>query len=68
MLREHCRRNGVAFFMKQIGRKPFWKGKPYPVSDTHGGDWAEWPASLRVRQFPAYFRNYRGKTAMEIPA
>jgi protein gp37 len=60
-LRDHCR---VAFFMKQIGRKPFWRGKPFPVSDKHGGDWNEWPPKLRVRQFPAYFRNYRGKAAI----
>jgi protein gp37 len=60
-LMAHCRRNGVAFFMKQVGRNPFWKGKPFPVADSHGGEWDEWPAKLRVRQFPAYFRSYRGK-------
>lgn len=25
---------------------------PLPLRDGHGGDWSEWPADLRVRQFP----------------
>jgi len=25
---------------------------PLQLNDSHGGDWAEWPADLRVREFP----------------
>lgn len=58
-LREHCRKAGVAFFLKQLGSKPFMNGKPLVLSDRHGGDWDEWPRQLRVREFPAYFHRYR---------
>ena len=58
-LREHCRKVGVAFFMKQLGSNPFMNGKPLVLADRHGGEWAEWPKELRVREFPAYFHQYR---------
>lgn len=58
-LRDHCRKNGVAFFLKQLGRNPVIGGQPVKLKDKHGGDWNEWPSKLRVRQFPAYFRDYR---------
>jgi protein gp37 len=62
-LREQCKAAGVAFFMKQIGSKPFWPcnktedgigGTIYPPTkkDRKGGDPQEWPESLRVREFP----------------
>lgn len=71
---EHCRNNNVACFVKQIGRKPTKGGKPYvlPVkrdlpsgkftdklTDPHGGDWSEWPESIKVRGFPQHFHDYR---------
>ena len=58
-MREHCRINGVAYFLKQLGRNPVTDGKPMRLKDTHGGDWAEWPEHLRVREFPKHFRHYR---------
>lgn len=58
-LREHCRKNGVAFFVKQLGSKPYMNGKPLALADRHGGDWDEWPRKLRVREFPAHFNRYR---------
>ena len=58
-LREHCRHQGVAFFLKQVGSNPFWKGEPLALADKHGGDWSEWPEGFRVREFPEQFRNYR---------
>ncbi len=59
-LRDHCRKHGVAFFMKQLGQNPIWKGKPIRLGDSHGGEWDEWPdASLKIREFPKYFHNYR---------
>jgi len=38
-LREHCRKIGVAFFVKQRGSKAFMNGKPLVLADPHGGDW-----------------------------
>ena len=58
-LREHCRKAGVAFFVKQLGSKPFMNGEPLILTDRHGGNWDEWPRQLRVREFPAYFHRYR---------
>ncbi len=54
-LREHCRVQGVAFFLKQLGRNPVVDGKRLPLADPHGGDWNEWPDHLRVREFPEKF-------------
>lgn len=59
-LREHCRENGVAFFLKQLGRVATRGGDRIPMRNSHGGEWDEWPdAALRVREFPAYFAQYR---------
>lgn len=63
---KHCAAAGVACFVKQLGQKPFnqeirqnadgedasvvsWDLK---LKDSHGGDMAEWPEELRVREFP----------------
>ncbi len=58
-LRDHCAENGVAFFLKQLGRKPTRGGEPVRLKDGHGGDWNEWPVGLRVREFPDCFHGYR---------
>lgn len=63
-LKAQCEAAGVAFFLKQIGSKPFWerdlvgvmsprgyKGM-FPTKSRKGGDMAEWPEDLRVREFP----------------
>lgn len=55
-LRNHCRENGVAFFLKQLGRRPVYKGKELTLKDTHGGEWSEWPGGFAVREFPVSFR------------
>ena len=52
-----CEASGVAFFMKQIGRRPIdgHDGEQLVqlrVKDKKGGDPDEWPEDLRVRQFP----------------
>ncbi len=39
---------GVAPFVKQMGSKPVGM----ELRDPHGGDMAEWPVELRVREFP----------------
>jgi protein gp37 len=64
-MRDHCRKNGVAFFMKQLGRNPSRKGQVFRLKDKHGGEWEEWDESLRVREFPQAFHEYR-KAEMAI--
>ena len=56
---EHCRERGVGVFVKQLGAKSALNGAPLNLKDSHGADWTEWPADIRVRQFPGYFHNYR---------
>lgn len=58
-LRDYCRGKGVAFFLKQLGRTPTRNGEAIELNDLHGGDWVEWEEDLRVREFPAYFHEYR---------
>lgn len=60
-----CKDAGVPRFVKQLGAKPQYTtmksygGQPNqlmsngePLCDRKGGDWNEWPADLRVREFP----------------
>ena len=54
---------GPAVFVKQLGAKPIgssedfpastWHSLNRPLADVKGGDWSEWPADLRVREFPS---------------
>lgn len=62
-LREHCRKHGVAFFLKQLGQNPMRGIEQISLKDSHGGDWEEWETSLRVREFPKAFYQYRVDTA-----
>ena len=58
-LQAQCEAANVAFFMKQIGSNATYREGPYPFrdrtrgDDRKGGDPAEWPEHLRVRQFPS---------------
>jgi protein gp37 len=54
-----CKAAGVACFVKQLGTKPVhgnphddrsWR--PFFQNDPKGGDPAEWPEDLRIREFP----------------
>lgn len=47
-LRDQCQTAGVAFFMKQLGDAPVG----HRAAAHHGAEPAEWPADLRVREFP----------------
>lgn len=48
-----CQAAGVPVFVKQFGCKPVNReGVPHPMRDNHGGDIAEFPGDLRVREFP----------------
>lgn len=50
---KQCKAAGVPVFVKQLGSRPVNReGVPHPVSDSHGGNWDEWPEDLRVREFP----------------
>lgn len=48
---QQCAELGIAFFMKQLGRVPYFH-TALELADTHGGDWNEWPEVLRVREMP----------------
>ena len=56
-----CEMAGISYFLKQVGSRPYiGDGRGayddhtyYKVRDGHGGDWSEWPQSIRIRQFPA---------------
>ncbi len=54
-IQKQCRAVGSTFFLKQMGANPFMKSKPLILQDSHGGDWNEWPAPFRVRDFPKQF-------------
>ena len=59
-IRDHCHKNGVAFFLKQLGRNPSQGSEMIRLKDAHGGDWDEWPdEALKVREFPKAFHDYR---------
>lgn len=61
-IRDHCKKHGVAFFLKQFGRNPSRDGKVFKLRHTHGGNWDEWPdEDLKVREFPAIFHAYRSE-------
>jgi protein gp37 len=50
-----CQSAGVACFVKQLGSKPAsggWANDWPKMKDAKGGDQAEWPESLRVREYP----------------
>lgn len=54
-----CKAAGVATFVKQLGSSSgqTWSispghGRAMPIHDRKGGDPAEWPTDLRIREFP----------------
>jgi protein gp37 len=52
---QQCQAAGVPAFVKQLGTNPRWAGADVsPIAPARGkcADPAEWPADLRVRQFP----------------
>lgn len=48
-----CREAGVAPFVKQMGSNAHHGYVRMPLTDRAGADPAEWPADLRVQEFPA---------------
>jgi len=55
-LRSQCVNAGAAFFMKQAGARPYLPGFASSLRDPKGGDPEEWPADLRVREWPVVVR------------
>lgn len=51
---QQCRQADVAPFVKQLGAAAFDGEHRLYLGDPHGGDWNEWAADLRVREFPAW--------------
>lgn len=47
-----CKGAGVPVFVKQLGAKPWDSNAPLYLRHGKGGDPAEWPADLRVRELP----------------
>lgn len=49
-----CRRSPIRCFVKQLGRQPIvaLTGQRLKLLSDKGGDMAEWPEPLRVREFP----------------
>lgn len=57
---KQCRAAGVKVFVKQLGAKPYQSpehegatGYALPLKDRKGSDIEEWPADLRIREFPS---------------
>lgn len=54
-----CAEFSIAFFLKQLGRRPYYAGAPIKLANPHGGDWAEWQMEWRLRRVPVAFRRER---------
>jgi protein gp37 len=55
-IRDQCAASGAAFFMKQMGSNAITELDDVIIRENNftgkGGDMAEWPEDLRIRQFP----------------
>lgn len=51
-LTAECRGVTIPIFIQRLGGKPHEGGLPLRLRDPAGGDWSEWPADLRTREFP----------------
>jgi protein gp37 len=48
-----CKAAQVSCFVKQLGARPIIPAhEPWTCLDRKGGDMAEWPEDLRVREWP----------------
>ena len=54
---EQCQGAGVQTFVKQLGRHPVEDGLRLSLNDKKGGAIAEFPADLRLREFPDAWRS-----------
>lgn len=54
-IRDQCKAAGVPLFVKQLGANPVEDCdllENWIDLDSKGGNWDEWPADLRIREFP----------------
>lgn len=51
-LLRQCQSLGIPAFVKQLGARPVDGGRALRLHDRKGGDMREWPADLRVREYP----------------
>jgi hypothetical protein len=54
---EQCKRAEIKCFVKQLGAAAQSDGYPYELKKAKGGDPAEWPDVLQVRQMPTVERD-----------
>jgi protein gp37 len=47
-----CKRQKVACFVKQVGHRPVVDNNPLKIYNPKGGEMADWPEDIRVRQYP----------------
>ena len=47
-----CRRQKVACFVKQVGHRPVVDNNPLKIYSLKGGNMADWPKDIRVREYP----------------
>ena len=52
-LADICSKYSVPLFVKQLGSLPHRGGRSVHYQDSHGSNWDEWDAGLRIRCFPA---------------
>jgi len=49
---DECREVAIPCFVKQLGANVLKHGSACPKSDKKGGNMAEWPETIRIRQMP----------------
>jgi protein gp37 len=49
---DQCGRPNVPLFLKQLGSNVRANGQSVAFQHSHGGNWAEWPKQIQVRQLP----------------
>ena len=54
---DYFRRGMASIFVKQLGSNATENGASLSLKHSHGGDWQEWPADLRIREMPLYAKN-----------
>jgi protein gp37 len=51
-MRNACQKARVRYFLNHLGANVRDGSSVRKLRDRHGGDWSEWPADLRIREFP----------------
>lgn len=64
---EQCKETSAKVFVKQLGARPFDKHGAIYLNDRSGGDMAEWPVDVRVREAPPCTDSPAWDAAMQVP-